>query len=160
MDASAHQDHLRSDTAAVAAACRLGTDPPVEGCPGWDVGALVEHLGRIHRWVVRSFAADPSDRVPYVDPSDPAPSGDVAGWYDERAAELLATFAAADHAGTVATFIGPQPVPWWIRRQAHETAVHRWDAQRAHGHPEPIDAELASDAVDEYLSVFLPRWKG
>ena len=35
-----------------------------------------------------------------------------------------------------------------------ETAVHRWDAQDAAGDPEPIDAELAVDGVDEWLEVF------
>jgi hypothetical protein len=41
---------------------------------------------------------------------------------------------------------------------AHETAVHRWDAQLANGAAEPIEAELARDGIDEALDVYQPRW--
>ena len=39
---------------------------------------------------------------------------------------------------------------------AHETAVHRWDAQAALGRPDPIDAELAADGIAEVVEVLLP----
>ena len=38
---------------------------------------------------------------------------------------------------------------------AHETAVHRWDAQCAAGTLAPIEAELAIDGVGEVLEVFM-----
>lgn len=38
---------------------------------------------------------------------------------------------------------------------AHETAVHRVDAERAAGEASPIDATLAADGIDELLSVLL-----
>ena len=43
---------------------------------------------------------------------------------------------------------------------AHETSVHRWDAELAAGEARPIDPELASDGVDEFLNVMLlqPRF--
>ncbi|MGI8662217.1 MAG: maleylpyruvate isomerase family mycothiol-dependent enzyme [Acidimicrobiales bacterium] len=160
MEPSAHLAQFRSDAAALAAACRLGTQAPVPSCPGWDVADLVEHLGRIHRWVLRSLAAESTERVPYILDDDPAPGNDVAGWYEARAAELLDRFATVGPHSTVATFVGPQPAAWWMRRQAHETAVHRWDAQRAHSVAVPIEAELASDGIDEFLTTFLPRFQG
>jgi uncharacterized protein (TIGR03083 family) len=160
MDASAHLDHLRANVADLAAAARLGTSAPVPSCPDWRVEDLVEHVGRVHRWVVRSFDADPTTRVPFVVDGDPEPGDDIVAWYDDRAAELVQRFEALDLDQVVATFIGAQPVRWWARRQAHETAVHRWDSQLAHGVTEPVDASLASDGVDEYLMTFLPRWKG
>ncbi|HWB72304.1 MAG TPA: hypothetical protein VG452_08795, partial [Egibacteraceae bacterium] len=43
----------------------------------------------------------------------------------------------------------------WRRRMAHETAVHRWDAEAAAGRARPLDAELAADGIDEYFTVFL-----
>ncbi len=47
---------------------------------------------------------------------------------------------------------------WWRRRQALETALHRWDVQTAAtGGADPIGTELAVDGVDELLSDFLPR---
>lgn len=42
---------------------------------------------------------------------------------------------------------------------ARETAVHRWDAQRAHGEPQPIDAELAADGIDEVCDVMLVAFR-
>ena len=42
------------------------------------------------------------------------------------------------------------------RRMAQESAVHRWDAELAVGAPNPIDADLAVDGVDEFLTLFLP----
>jgi hypothetical protein len=40
---------------------------------------------------------------------------------------------------------------------AHESAVHRYDAQLAHGVAQPIDADLARDGLDEMIDVLLPR---
>ena len=53
------------------------------------------------------------------------------------------------------TFTGPAPGGFWIRRMAHETLVHRADAQlAASDEPEPvIDAEVAADAIDEWLTM-------
>jgi hypothetical protein len=39
---------------------------------------------------------------------------------------------------------------------ANEVAVHAWDARAAAGKPEPIEAELAADAIDEWLTVMGP----
>jgi hypothetical protein len=41
---------------------------------------------------------------------------------------------------------------------AQETAVHRWDAENAHGAATPTEPELAVDGVDESLTVFLPDY--
>ena len=53
----------------------------------------------------------------------------------------------------------PQPdeAAFWARRMAHESAVHRYDARRAHGVAQPIAADLAHDGLDELLDVILPR---
>jgi uncharacterized protein (TIGR03083 family) len=40
---------------------------------------------------------------------------------------------------------------------AHETAVHRVDAERASGHEHRLAADLATDGVDEFLEYFLPH---
>ena len=42
-----------------------------------------------------------------------------------------------------------------LRRMAHETAVHRLDAERTAGREHTIDAELAADGIDEFLFEFL-----
>jgi uncharacterized protein (TIGR03083 family) len=47
----------------------------------------------------------------------------------------------------------PATVGFWQRRQAHETAMHRIDAEAAAGDVHPIDAELAADGIDEWLEL-------
>ena len=46
---------------------------------------------------------------------------------------------------------------FWARRQANETAVHRWDAQGAAGPLEPIEHALAVDGIDEFFGL-IPFW--
>ncbi len=46
----------------------------------------------------------------------------------------------------------------WARRQAHETAIHRVDAELAAGMAlGPFGAAFAADGVDELLTCFVPR---
>ncbi len=47
-----------------------------------------------------------------------------------------------------------QNVEWVRRRMAQETAVHRWDAAHAVGQPDDLDALVASDGIDEFLTYF------
>jgi uncharacterized protein (TIGR03083 family) len=46
---------------------------------------------------------------------------------------------------------------FWARRQAHETAIHRYDAQLATGRTEPIEHALAVDGIDEFFAL-IPFW--
>jgi uncharacterized protein (TIGR03083 family) len=65
-------------------------------------------------------------------------------------------FAESDAATPSATWWpADQTVGFWARRMAHETAVHRVDAELARGVETPIDAELATDGVDELLRIML-----
>ncbi|MGH9115951.1 MAG: maleylpyruvate isomerase N-terminal domain-containing protein, partial [Acidimicrobiales bacterium] len=48
MDSADYLDHLAREGAAFAAAAEAGLDRPVPTCPGWDVAALVAHLGQVH----------------------------------------------------------------------------------------------------------------
>ena len=45
----------------------------------------------------------------------------------------------------------------WARRQAHETAIHRYDAEKAAGIACTFDPVFASDGIDELLAGFAPR---
>jgi uncharacterized protein (TIGR03083 family) len=126
---------------------------PVSGCPGWRVEDLGRHLGRIHRWAREAVRTGPSEEV--SGPSDPA---ELAPWFREGAAMLL-TELAADDPDRPCWGFGPPPrtVRFWLRRQAHETALHRWDAEHALTGSASLDEELARDGLDEVATVFLPR---
>jgi uncharacterized protein (TIGR03083 family) len=45
---------------------------------------------------------------------------------------------------------------FWTRRQALETAVHRWDGEAAVGPPAAIEPALAVEGIDEIFAVFAP----
>lgn len=158
MDSDAHLAALQQESAAFAAAARLGIDVPVPACPGFTMGDLVLHLGIVHRRAakaVRTGAPEPTraERRWFLEPTDPA----LPDWFDEGAGEVVEVLRAAGPEAPAWHFLpGDGTARLWFRRLAHETAVHRWDAEQAHGHPRPIDGDLAADGVDEMLQQLLP----
>jgi len=146
---------LGEDGTALAAAARRGLDPPVPACEGWTVADLVLHTGMVHRHklaIVRGRLSEPPNPWPPPAP----PREELLGWYEEGLAELLAALGDTDPATPVWTFHRPdRTAGFWRRRMAQETVVHRVDAERAHGRPGPVPADLAADGVDEALAVFL-----
>jgi uncharacterized protein (TIGR03083 family) len=146
---------LRDDGTALAAAARQGLDPPVPACQGWTVAHLVLHTGMVHRHkleIVRGRLAQPPD--PWPPPSPPR--AELLGWYEQGLEELLTVLEATDPDTRVWTFHRPdQTAGFWRRRMAQETAVHRVDAESAHGGHRPVPAALAADGVSELLEVFL-----
>ena len=127
---------------------------PIPTCPEWTLRQLVTHVGRAHRWAAeitrtRSDAFIPFREVP--DGELPDDRAEQRAWLHAGAARIV---DAVREAGSdlVWSFTGPVPAGFWIRRMAHETLVHRADAQLAAGaEPEPvIEAEIAADAIDEW----------
>jgi len=130
---------------------------PIPTCPEWTLRQLVTHVGRAHRWAAeitrtRSDAFIPFRAVP--DGKLPDDRAEQRAWLRAGAARIV---DAVREAGSdlVWSFTGPAPASFWIRRMAHETLVHRADAQLAAGaEPEAaIDAEVAADAIDEWLTL-------
>ena len=152
MDSSAYLEHVSADGRRALSTGRAQLDRPVPSCPGWTVADLLVHLGRVHRWVEHIVRTRATERQPF--PERP-PEGALAHWYEEGLQRLLDTLAAADAHDTAWNWMAraPAPVGFWPRRMAHETAVHRWDAEKAVGEEQPIDAVLATDGVDEYIGI-------
>jgi uncharacterized protein (TIGR03083 family) len=151
--------HFAADAERFAIAAETGPlDAEIVSCPGWTLAHLAEHLGQIHRWA--NFCAvngrPPStDEAAALESFDP---GRVAAWYRECVAELAATLEALDpDAPTWHPFPVERVARVWPRRQAHETAMHRWDAERAIGMEALLDPQLASDGIDEYFELVIPR---
>jgi uncharacterized protein (TIGR03083 family) len=128
---------------------------PVPSCPGWTLRNLATHVGRAHRWaaaitITRSpefipFRSVPDGRLP--DDRDAQPD-----WLRAGAQRVIdAVKAAGDE--QVWTHTGLRPATFWGRRMAHETAVHRADAELAAGHEPAFAPRLAADAVDEWLGL-------
>ncbi len=151
---------LATETAALADAARMGLDAPTPRCPGWTVGDVVDHLAMVHRWVAAMVERRATDRLDRRElPSPPTEGPARIAWLEDAAAGLRAVLAATDPATPVWNWSATEPrtAAFWFRRMAHETAIHRWDAQAAHGPGGPVARDLAVDGVDELLEVIVPR---
>jgi uncharacterized protein (TIGR03083 family) len=129
----------------------------VATCPGWTAYDLVTHLGAIHRWAAAATRTPPDGPMP-DDPEEPQglDTADLARWYGEGAAELVECLSV-DPDRSCWTLAPPHTVGFWRRRQLHETALHRWDLEKALGQPAKMEVEVALDGVDEVLTTMLPR---
>lgn len=156
MDVERHLLALRHEGAALSAAARDGDlGNAVPSCPEWDVAALLAHTAHGYRWVTKIVRTHADAEV---EPQDvpPATTDDAVAAFDEALAELVETLVTEAPDAPAWNWSGHDlTVAFWARRMAHETAVHRWDAQLAHGGPQPIEPDLAADGVDEMLTVFL-----
>lgn len=157
MDPAEHLAALRSATAGLAAAARLGTSAPVPSCPGWTVGHLVAHLAVVHHRATVAVATAATDPVRAPEgwaraPDDP----DLVDWFEREAATMAATLEAAGPDAPAWHWFPDRTVRTWCRRMAHETVVHRWDAEHAHGVERPVEPVLAADGVDELVALMVP----
>lgn len=141
-----------SDFAQLVSEADLRT--PIPSCPDWELRDLASHLGHVHRWVRACVAAN--EGLPRPEPA--VPDDRLHSWFVEGADELQQMFRELDPLTEVWTF-GPPPrqLSFWSRRQAHETAIHLWDARIALGLSTIMDDELSTDGVSEVVEVLLPR---
>ncbi len=154
-------------TAFRAAVSQPGAlDAAVPTCPEWTVLDLVHHLGCVYEFVqshvTRGVTAPPQRRSREIEAqlrtAGELPAADAAvAWWDDRYATVLRTLEAVDP-DLPAWNWAPQAkkAGFWHRRMAHETAVHRWDAQIAVGLTDPIETKLAADGITEVLDTWLP----
>ncbi|MEN3308576.1 MAG: hypothetical protein V7603_4778 [Micromonosporaceae bacterium] len=154
---------LRADGPAFrAAVAEAPLAAAVPSCPGWTVRDLVSHLGGVYRFVLSHVTRGVTGR-PEGNPGDfeTTAGPDVVAWWDEQFAALVHTLDGLDPELPAWNW-APQSkkAVFWHRRMAHETAVHRWDAQFALVSAEPIEAKLAVDGVAEVLDTWLPAGRG
>ncbi|GAA2529460.1 MULTISPECIES: maleylpyruvate isomerase family mycothiol-dependent enzyme [Streptomyces] len=143
------------------AAEEAGVDAAVPACPGWRIRDLLRHTGVVHRWAA-GFVADrwtaprPMDEPPEID------GADLVDWYRDSHRRLLDVLTGAAPDVECFTFLpgAPSALAFWARRQAHETAVHRFDAESARGGAStPVATDFAVDGIDELLRGFHARGK-
>jgi uncharacterized protein (TIGR03083 family) len=154
VDYSDYISALRWNAKAAAKAAReIPMDTVVPSCPEWNVRDLAHHLGSHHRWVAGNLDQPPDGKA-YQRRHDPPADDAIPEWL-EAGAEMLATkLTVTDPAQPCWTWVPyDASVGFWARRTAHETAMHRWDAQNAGAAADSIDAPLAADGVDEYLGI-------
>lgn len=157
MERAAYLGALAADGTAFAEACAAaGMDAEVPPCPGWTVADLVHHMNRVTGFwvaVVGERLTDPGRRVePEREPDD-----QLVDRFRVIHRQLVEVLTETPDDVPVWTWTDDHSVGFVVRRIAHETAVHRWDAQSSAGAAQPLDAPLASDGIDEFLEMFLKR---
>ena len=164
LDPDRYLEHVADDGERLVEAAAAHLDAPVPWCPGWVGRDVISHTGVVHRHKTAIVA----DRLLENPDPDEAPVDDPAllAWYREGLAGMLAALGDTDSAAAVWTWHSPeQTVGFWVRRMAHETAIHRADAESTAGPITPLDPTLAADGVDEVLGPIMaayttdPAWE-
>ncbi|MFD9353078.1 maleylpyruvate isomerase family mycothiol-dependent enzyme [Streptomyces sp. NPDC060031] len=142
------------------AAEQAGTEALVPTCPQWRVADLLKHTGSVHRWAAGYVGNAQVEPGPI--PEAPELVGaELLAWFREGHAALVRTLTEAPADVQCWTFLPtapPSPLAFWARRQAHETTVHRMDAEAALGAVfGPVEPGFAEDGVDELLTGFHAR---
>jgi uncharacterized protein (TIGR03083 family) len=125
----------------------------VPTCPPWDVAQLIKHLGLVHRWaecLVRKLAQEPLD-FKQIELDLPPDESGYPAWFASGGQRLLATLRAADPDAAMWAWGADQHARFWMRRMAHETGMHRADAEAALGRGPSFEATIAVDGIDEFL---------
>lgn len=127
---------------------------PVPTCPGWTLDQLFRHVGRGDRWAAQIVREKRDQFLDFrsVDGGKPPPDrADAISWLHGGAQRLIDAVEQSGVETPVWTFLGPRPANWWIRRRLHEAAVHRADAAIAIGSDFTLEADIAADAITEWL---------
>jgi uncharacterized protein (TIGR03083 family) len=148
-----YRDVIATQTHALAATVRnTPNDARVPSCPDWSLADLALHLGRVQRWATGIVTTGPAERPARLlaEPDDDASLADFL-------TGLLAALDAADLAAPCWNFTGlSQTKGFWLRRQAMEVSIHRWDGDSAAGNPADLPADEAVESIDEFMDVLLP----
>lgn len=169
--------HFSKEAQTFADICGSILDHAVPTCPGWTVQDLIEHLGTVHRRAISRIGTDTDPGSYEIDvPSD---SSEILGWYEKGWRELASIFQTTSAESPAWNWTGKnQTLGWTIRRQSHETAIHRYDAELAkmglpnvnafkslpsESLPFGFEPEFAVDGLNERLEVSIggkPHLKG
>jgi uncharacterized protein (TIGR03083 family) len=163
MDVTEHIDALHEQGELLAAAAEAtGLDDAVPTCPEWQLRDLLDHLGKVHRWAAtyvatgRTTILSEEEEAPIF--GDPATDDALVDWFRSGHRKLCEALRTAPADLECWTFMpAPSPLAFWARRQAHETTIHRVDAESVGGKLTPVDKRLAADGIDELLLGFATR---
>jgi uncharacterized protein (TIGR03083 family) len=156
LDHDVYCSHIIDETDRFREALRgADLEMTVQTCPEWSLWRLAQHLGTGNHWAEEIVRTRTSKFSPFSEalgttPEDPE---GLDAWLAEGAERLVATLREAGPDAAVWTFTSHNTSGFWARRRAHETLVHRADAALATGREYQAPAELAADAIDEWLEL-------
>jgi uncharacterized protein (TIGR03083 family) len=150
----------------LAAAGELSETVP--NCPDWTVAQLVAHLTGVYRWaalVLGERRQTPPSRDERAKLNGSANTGpelvdDLAEAHTRLVAALRAAPADLD---CWTMWPARSSRHYWIRRQAHETLIHRVDVHNARQRQllgdVAVAEDVAADGVDEMVTGFANRFR-
>ena len=145
-------DSLHRDFARVRELVWRGVEP-VPSCPGWTTHDLASHLANVywHQSFVVRTGHKPQDGEHRPDFTfEDAPQRYLDAAHSAITFALSPMLPASREAWTFDP--ATNKVDFWFRRMAHETMVHRFDAELACAELSEFDPALALDGADEVLS--------
>lgn len=150
---------IDSGTRLADTAEQAGADAPVPTCPDWTVRDLLLHVGAVHRWAASYVRDRAQERSAFAVPErESITDAELFPWYRQGHRTLIETLQGAPADVDCWSFLPARtPLDFWVRRQTHETTMHRVDAESAAGSPSPVPADVATDGIDELLSGFVVR---
>jgi uncharacterized protein (TIGR03083 family) len=162
VDIAEHVDELDAQGKALAAAAdAAGLAAIVPTCPGWTVGHLLRHVGKVHRWAATYVREGRAAFGGGTARLASAPADGLLDWFVDGHAELVSALHSAPADLDCWTFLpAPSPLAFWARRQAHETAIHRAVADSARGVTPTFTPDFAADGIAELLGGFYRRRGG
>ncbi|MGI8685837.1 MAG: maleylpyruvate isomerase family mycothiol-dependent enzyme [Acidimicrobiales bacterium] len=145
---------------ALADAADVDLTAPVPAAPGWDTTELLRHTGLMHTRAALVLRTGTIERPTVENGMLPQPPRTgVADWYRANLAALLVELRSIGDPDRPVYAFSPnhRRAGFWPRRMAHETTVHRVDAEQALDRPVgTITPEFAVDGIDEIVDVFVP----
>ena len=155
-------DHLaviQSEAARIVAAYAVDPGGKVPWSERWTVGTVARHVAGTHHVVAQVIEDRPTaDFGRFASLAAPA-KGDPGfpAWFAAGTDALVEQCRATPPTELCWSWHADRAtVGFWVRRMAHETLVHRWDAEAGAGITgPPMDASVAADGVDELLDVFV-----
>ncbi|MCW2541507.1 MAG: hypothetical protein JWN95_3232 [Frankiales bacterium] len=138
----------------MVSAVSAGLDAPVPSCPRWDVRRLVNHVTKVHHWALHIYGGGAPDDFTFAQPDD----AELFSVYAAGLKSLATGLAVRPRTDQIWTYVpGASGAEFWPRRMAHETAMHRVDAELAAGlGVNDFDPEFAADGLDELLVAIAP----
>lgn len=152
MNSQTHLQAIDREGQRLIEAASQHLDASVPPCPDWTVADLLAHVGQVYSFITEAVRVG-SVEQPQVRPQAAPAADDVVGWVTERHGELLEVLGGTEPSTPMWNWAGTGTAAFFHRRMAHETLIHRVDAELAVGQVGPVDSDLGADCVDEVLHV-------
>ena len=122
-------------------------------CTGWSMKDLVSHVGTVYATVENIISSDSIERPPDLFSS--TPEGDIFDWAKNNFYKLQEVIKTRDASDPIWTWGKEKNIGFYIRRMAHESLVHMWDAETVENEHISVDGDVACDGIDEFIDVSL-----